>query len=664
MSLWQRQKVQVLLWKETVIEQILAHFPAHTHPLTLVSDPDRLLADEELLAALVGRGFRLIDEPDPVALRHRVEAARPFNPDRPLIVVTAGPLDQLPYDLWAQGHPVTLALHTFFPDLAYPVLRTLSPAQRWRLAQAPAPPRRLSRGHTLTYVLRHVFDVDLAELTRPAGLIVWLDANHQRSDPLPPDLAQHLLAELGTQPAYADWPLDRLLGDRQAFANFVGEQWQTYVQKQTGHPLGETRVAYLLSFADDEGLQDTLPRLVRSGALSPVQVPQPERLPGWARPAVLAPDQDAKPRRAAELIEALSEHLASPLAEARWTTWQAVARSWAELQTLRYDPGVRLDEGAIEQIESQLDRAFLDWLRQRYAPLGSQRLPVPHHLHHVPHYLAYQRRQRQAGRVALLILDGMALADWALIAPVWRARHPGWRFQEHLLLAQIPTITAISRQALVSGRRPADLVATLAHNRDEPKLWAAFWRVQEDLPTDACPYARLALDRDQAPPTVIGSARTQALCLIDPSLDEMLHGASQGAANQQASLSLWLERGSRLLEEVIATLLDRGFSVYLASDHGHVEARGMGQPSEGLTVQTRGKRARVYTDRRAAEDVQARFPETLLWSQDGLLPDDVWALVPQGRKAFAALNETVVTHGGLTLDEVVVPWVTITGKDL
>jgi hypothetical protein len=76
-------------------------------------------------------------------------------------------------------------------------------------------------------------------------------------------------------------------------------------------------------------------------------------------------------------------------------------------------------------------------------------------------------------------------------------------------------------------------------------------------------------------------------------------------------------------------------------------------------VDTRGKRARIYSDRHAAVNVQQGFSRTILWGQDGLLPDDVWVLVPEGRCAFATFNETVVTHGGLTLDEVVVPLVTI-----
>jgi hypothetical protein len=57
--------------------------------------------------------------------------------------------------------------------------------------------------------------------------------------------------------------------------------------------------------------------------------------------------------------------------------------------------------------------------------------------------------------------------------------------------------------------------------------------------------------------------------------------------------------------------------------------------------------------------VRQGLSQTILWSRDGLLPDGVWVLMPQGRNAFATFNETVVTHGGTTLDEMVVPLVAI-----
>jgi len=643
---------------------VLAHFPLHTYPLTLVSDPDGVLSDEAVLTTLAERGFTLVNEPDPIRLRHQVEQARPFSIDRPLIVVSTGPLNELPYDLWQQGHHVTLALHTFFPNLAYPVVRTLVPAQRWQLSQTPPPTRRLGQQGTVAFLLRHVFAVDLDTLRQPAQFIAWLDQYHQQADPMPSVLADNLLAHLRKVTVYADWPLDELLISRDTFTTFVREQWRAHVQRQTGQLLGEEPVRYLLSFETDHRLQDALSGLVRSGTLEPVSVDRPERLPGWARPAVLAPDEDRRPRRAAELLRVLTEHLATSLVDARWERWQAVAQAWAELTALRYDPDIPLNSAQQQEyqwLQSKLDTAFLTWLRQRYAPLGSQRLPTPHHVYHVPHYIAYQRRQGQANRVALLILDSMALADWTLISLVWRARHPEWHFEEHLLLAQVPTITAISRQALVSGLRSADFTATLGSNRVESGHWAAFWAGQ-GLVLDACPYARLALDREEPPPEV-DSARTRALCLIDSKIDDMVHDATLGAAGFQASLHVWLEDYGGRLEEMIAGLLARGFVVYLTSDHGHVEARGLGQPSEGLTVDTRGKRARVYSDWRAAVNVQQGFSETILWGQDGLLPGDVWVLMPQERRAFVTVNEIVVAHGGPTLDEMVVPLVTITVRE-
>ena len=256
----------------------------------------------------------------------------------------------------------------------------------------------------------------------------------------------------------------------------------------------------------------------------------------------------------------------------------------------------------------------------------------------------------------MLVLDGLALRDWWLIGEAWRARHSDWAFEEMLLLAQLPTVTAVSRQALVSGLRPADFAGTIEHNRAEPGLWRAFWGRQE-VPAEACWYGRLGHDGEEATAEAIGPW-VRAACLVENGVDDIVHGATLGAADVQASLRLWLEQGSPRIEAVVNDLLGQGFAVYVGSDHGHVEARGVGQPSEGLIVQTRGGRARTYREHRAAAHVRERFPETELWGGDGILPDDLWAVMPLGREAFAR-HGGVVTHGGRTLDEVVVPFVAI-----
>jgi hypothetical protein len=147
--------------------------------------------------------------------------------------------------------------------------------------------------------------------------------------------------------------------------------------------------------------------------------------------------------------------------------------------------------------------------------------------------------------------------------------------------------------------------------------------------------------------------------LIEDTPDKLAHHATLGAADQQSSLRLWLDpahdQNSIPLEKLIDSYLDRGYSVFITSDHGHVEATGFGQPSEGLLAQTRGKRARIYMDRLAALRVQNAFADTILWDKDGLLPDQMAALMPAGRDAFAPSGEVVVTHGGISIDEAMVP---------
>jgi len=185
-----------------MLPALLQVFPARVHPLTLVSDPDNLLADEALLAALIERGFTLIQETDPILLRHRIEQARPFTHQHPVLVITPGALESLPYDLWQQGHRLSLDLHTYFPGLAYPILRSLSPLQRSRLWQIPQPSERLGNRGTVDYLLQHIFDLLPGALQRPAELIAWLgDVHNQGLMPLPEALLTRLLAQLQSLPA-------------------------------------------------------------------------------------------------------------------------------------------------------------------------------------------------------------------------------------------------------------------------------------------------------------------------------------------------------------------------------------------------------------------------------------------------------------------------------
>ncbi len=210
---------------------------------------------------------------------------------------------------------------------------------------------------------------------------------------------------------------------------------------------------------------------------------------------------------------------------------------------------------------------------------------------------------------------------------------------------------------------PRAFADSLTNNQQEAAHWRRFWAT-EGLPATASAYAAIPAALDRRWPPALDSRDTRALAIIVSDIDVMVHGATEGLAGFYAALRVWLDNqapgaGLPWIETLIQALFDHDYQVVITSDHGHIEARGIGQPQEGVTVTTRSKRARLYSSAIFARNVQQGFSHTTLWTGDGLLPDALWVLMPKGAEAFAPPGVRVVSHGGITLDETIVPLIRI-----
>ena len=87
-------------------------------------------------------------------------------------------------------------------------------------------------------------------------------------------------------------------------------------------------------------------------------------------------------------------------------------------------------------------------------------------------------------------------------------------------------------------------------------------------------------------------------------------------------------------------------------------ATGIGSPNQGVLVETRGKRARVYDRAAFMAEVKGAYPDCVEWPCYGL-PPGKYVLMPLTGKAFTTADEEVVAHGGIALEEVMVPLVRI-----
>ena len=138
-------------------------------------------------------------------------------------------------------------------------------------------------------------------------------------------------------------------------------------------------------------------------------------------------------------------------------------------------------------------------------------------------------------------------------------------------------------------------------------------------------------------------------------VDDRLH---KERSKQDVALWIanWLKTG--FVDRLFALLLDRGFHIYLTADHGNVEAVGVGRPSEGDVPEARGERVRVYRSESLLAKSAAANTNSVQLDIAGL-PAGYMPLFAGGRTAFVPDGEQVVVHGGISVEELIVPFVKV-----
>jgi hypothetical protein len=79
-----------------------------------------------------------------------------------------------------------------------------------------------------------------------------------------------------------------------------------------------------------------------------------------------------------------------------------------------------------------------------------------------------------------------------------------------------------------------------------------------------------------------------------------------------------------------------------------------------MLAETRGERVRVYSDEVLRSGTVARFPTAISWRPLGL-PQDYLPLLAPARRAFIPEGQRTVAHGGITIEELIVPFVRVLG---
>jgi hypothetical protein len=295
---------------------------------------------------------------------------------------------------------------------------------------------------------------------------------------------------------------------------------------------------------------------------------------------------------------------------------------------------------------------------QRYGSLHN----LPYHqqpvmVHQIPRFLAVERARKKLAKIALLVLDGLAFDQWLLLRESLEAGDQALRFQDSTAFAWVPTLTSVTRQSIFAGEPPLYFPESIETTSKERTHWQRFWedhgiqRLGVELITNLDGPADPRLE------TVLANPRLSVLGVVWNKVDEIMHGMQMQTAGMHSHVRLWASQGH--LQQLLVRFQQEGFVVYLTADHGNVTATGIGNPREGVLVETRGKRARVYDRPEFRDEVESKFPDSIRWPNYGL-PPARYVLLAGDLKAFTDVGDEIVAHGGIALEEVMVPFVAIT----
>ena len=651
-------------------DHVLREFTPGVGKAILVADPDRLFTDPTLSEVMTAKGFDLFLFEDSVAFRFAYESKYRSRSDRgqlvDLVVLHQGDsssLQSLPYDLLVRGLQLSFALPDLFPSLSYPVLSALEPQYLDLLYQAQErfSPGVLGDNATKDFVLRHVFEIAAELINSDSDLLRVLLRRHYKIQTMPPLFVSRLVQILTQTHRFDNWPLELLLQNRSAFFAFLQERWPIFLNRF----LSGARVVVAnpvipgpadLPFENPD-VRVYVDNLFVEGLLQPVERPDPGRTsPSWCAFGISRDPSRDRTERLASLLQILEKDL--PPTDARHEQWLTFAQAWAELVVLAVQSTRKPeDKDALEKIRGRVDSAFRGWIERRFGPLHNLPATPPVLVHHIARYLASQR-VNPGSRTALVVVDGLAFDQWLVLRDQLLQQDARLKFEEGATFAWVPTITSISRQTIFAGKAPLYFPSSVYTTNRESTLWTQFW-AEHGMDASEVGYLKgLEHNSLDSLAELASTPKIRVLGIVVDKVDRIMHGMELGTAGMHNQVRQWAAEG--FMNSLLGLLFSNGFAVYLTADHGNVEAAGYGRPKEGMLAEVRGERVRIYEKEMLRSRVASNFPETIEWKPLGL-PDDFLPLLAAERRAFVPSGQRTVAHGGITLDEMVVPFVRVLG---
>lgn len=324
-----------------------------------------------------------------------------------------------------------------------------------------------------------------------------------------------------------------------------------------------------------------------------------------------------------------------------------IADDWNKLtetvNSLSYIIEEAIDAGVIGELWNEIDainQKFQQWIDQSYfSILANNPLLAPKSVNRILPHL--RTNYSQNDKLALVVVDGISY--WQYLILKKHLSKKGLNTNDNAIVSWLPSITMLSRQAIFRGKTPIQDYQQNPQN--EIKLWKEYWK-QNGFSDFEIQYLYNTDDFHI-------NDGVKRLTYVTVEMDEKMHSASD-----LKELHLLTEYWCTHIISKIETIINKGYTIYLTTDHGNVLAKGWRTMKQEEKVYlfkdgSRGARHLIYTD----STEQRRFVQDN--ADLNLFSHDNWLCIRDDR-CFASAKAKNITHGGSHFMEVAIPFIKIT----
>lgn len=311
--------------------------------------------------------------------------------------------------------------------------------------------------------------------------------------------------------------------------------------------------------------------------------------------------------------------------------WFAIAEKKAKIDVLATKHQLDFDT-------SLINRAFCDYVLANFGKLSSEiNRDTPVLVSRAMEYM-----HDHSSKFIIIVMDGMSEFDWCIISESFHAIP----YEQAATFAMIPTTTSISRQCLLSNKTPGQLMEPWKQSKEKQEFVAC---------AKAMGYADNQIGYERGYDAKFGSFVKCGAVIIND-VDDMVHAQHQGRLGMLNDIGVLSDQHQ--LADMTRRFLSDGFDVYISADHGNTPCTGLGRlMGTGVETETKSRRMLVLQNFADKEGLMQKYGmiEYLKYYLDKAFD----YLICDVGDSFDVKGEDVMTHGGISIDEVIVPFIKI-----